>query len=80
LIKNLRKIAACLVASIHPSRNRWYSKLGSVSSNGDVLDSNNHKLGSIDSWGTVKDRNGHTLGHANGVDKVYAAVFFFFEF
>ena len=68
------------ISSSGEVRNRWYSKLGSVSSNGEVRDSNNHLFGSIDSWGTVRDRNGHTLGHANGIDKVYAAVFFFFEF
>ena len=59
---------------------RWYSKLGNVSSNGEVRDSNGHLLGSVDSLGTVKDRNGHVLGRASGVDKVYAAVFFFFDF
>ena len=47
---------------------------------GDVFDNNNHKIGNIDSCGTVRDKNNHTIGHASGVDRVYAAVFFFFEF
>lgn len=68
------------ISSSGDVRNRWYSKLWSVSSNGEVRESNNHLLGSVDSWGTVKDRNGHVLGKASGVDRVYAAVFFFFEF
>ena len=41
---------------------------------------NNSQVGKIESDGTVRDANNSRMGSASGVNKKYAAAFFFFDF
>ncbi len=60
-------------------RNKNNMKIGLVESNGIVRDAYNMKIGSVESDGAVRDASNMKIGSAEGVNKTYAAVFFFFD-
>ncbi len=45
-----------------------------------IRNANNVQVGKIESDGTVRDANNSRMGSASGVNKKYAAAFFFFDF
>ena len=61
-------------------RNANNSRIGKVESDGTVRNANNSRVGKIESDGTVRDANNSRMGSASGVNKKYAAAFFFFDF
>ena len=58
---------------------RSYSTIGYVKSDGTVYDRSYSTLGYVRDDGTVYDRSYSTLGYAKGINKKWAAVFFFFN-
>ena len=58
---------------------RSYSTLGYVKSDGTVYDRSYSTLGYVKDDGTVYDRSYSTIGYAKGINKKWAAVFFFFK-
>src|SRR3990172_1487980 len=62
-------------------RNGSGSSVGKIDSDGTVRNSSGSSIGKIDSDGTVRNSSGSSIGSANGVNKAWAAVvFFFFDF
>ena len=45
-----------------------------------LRDKSGNSIGKIESDGTVRDANNSRMGSASGVNKKYAAAFFFFDF
>ena len=53
---------------------------GKIERDGTIRNSSNSYMGKIESDGTVRDANNSRMGSASGVNKKYAAAFFFFDF
>ena len=61
-------------------RNANNVQVGKIESDGTVRNANNSRVGKVESDGTVRDANNSRMGSASGVNKKYAAAFFFFDF
>ena len=77
----IRDASNMKVGSIDGStiRDKNNMKIGSIESNGTVRDASNMKIGSVESNGTVRDGSNMKIGRADGVNPIYAAVFYFFN-
>lgn len=56
------------------------NRIGELRSDGDVLDRMGHRIGEVKSDGDVYDITGNIIGSAPGVDRIIAAVYFFFNY
>jgi len=54
--------------------------VGYIHNNGTIEDSHHSTIGYIKNDGTVEDSHHSTIGYAKGINKQWAAVFFFFHF
>ena len=59
-------------------RNSSNSYIGKIESDGTVRDRSNSYLGKIENDGTVRDKSNRSIGKADGIERRYAALFFFF--
>ena len=59
-------------------RDRSNSYIGKIESDGTVRDRSNSYLGKIENDGTVRDKSNRSIGKADGIERRYAALFFFF--
>ena len=79
-IRNANNSQVGKIESDGTVRNASNSRIGKIESDGTVRNANNSRIGKIESDGTVRDANNSRMGSASGVNKKYAAAFFFFDF
>ena len=68
-----------LTAGAQDLKNSNNSTIGKIESDGTVRDRSNSYLGKIESDGTVRDKSNRSIGKADGIERRYAALYFFFS-
>ena len=66
------------VVQAQEMRNGSNAYVGKVERDGTIRDRSNAYVGKIESDGTVRDKSNRSIGKADGIERRYAALFFFF--
>ena len=60
-------------------RDRSNAYVGKIESDGSVRNRSNAYVGKVERDGTVRDKSNRSIGKADGIERRYAALYFFFS-